>query len=175
MKAAVGAKGKATAPYDCPQSTNVSSPIQQAARRRAAKAYPGQNTDANRPGNGYGDDGFVVPADAPEHGQPFDDEQSDDGFDPVRVAGRPRRPAKPPLGPPITMDEKMDRLNGIHRLVVEDFVVHANREGENIRNDRGLRAQPFTDTIYREMAINFPRGPLLQSLFVLCTLNRQWN
>ena len=110
---------------------------------------------------GYPDDGFVVPDDEGDLGPSFEEEEeeeSDDGFDPIRVAGKPRRPAKPPLGPPITIDEKMERLNEIHRAVVEDFVAHANREGEQIRNDRGLRAQPFTDTIYREMAINFPRG-----------------
>lgn len=156
-------KGAAAASHDYPQSTNVSSPIQQAARRRNARAQPALDARAAH-AHGLHDGDIDVPDgndDDDLYGGAFDEEAeetSDDGFDPVRIAGRPRRPARPPLGPPITMDEKMDRLNEIHRAVVEDFVGQANREGERIRSDRGLRAQPFTDSIYREMAINFPRG-----------------
>jgi len=61
-------------------------------------------------------------------------------------------------------------------MVVDEFMVHAKRESEKVRRscpsclpeaydfkimiDRSLRAQPFTDSILREMAINFPKGKL---------------
>ena len=153
-KAPARGTGVAAVRADYPQSTNVSSPVQQATRRRVARRQ--QYDDADESGiNEYVNDGFVVLDDEALLAASDDDQ---DGFESIREAGRPRKGKKVRLGPPITMDEKMDRLNEIHRAVVEDFVGEASREGERIRNDRGLRAQPFTDGIYREMAINFPRG-----------------
>lgn len=110
-----------------PQSTFVSSPIQQAKRRRRKQTRATPTERAVHP-NGYADDGFVVPDD------PDIDEDSSgsEGFEPVRVAGKSRNAAKLPLGPPITTDESMSKLDGIHRLVVDNFVRVAKIEGEKV-------------------------------------------
>ncbi len=112
---------------DQPQSTFVSSPIQQANRRRRNRTRDAAAEQAMH-ANGYADDGFVV---SDDHDI---DENSDDsdGFEPVRVAGRSKSAVKLPLGPPITTDESMSKLDGIHRMVVEDFVRVAKVEGEKV-------------------------------------------
>ena len=77
--------------------------------------------------NGYERNGFVV---SDGEGQSFEgSDDEDDAFEPVREAGRSARSSrKRQLGPPITTDEKLDRLSATHRLVVEDFVHHAKSE-----------------------------------------------
>ncbi|KAJ6135122.1 Bloom syndrome protein [Penicillium capsulatum] len=86
-----------------PQSTMVSSPIQSATERRPARTQK-----------------RTVRAD-----ESTDDES--DGFEQIRVGGRPHRENVRELGPPITSDQKMDRLDHLHRAVVEDFEVTAKR------------------------------------------------
>lgn len=85
-----------------------------------------------------------------------DDE--DDAFEPVREAGKPAKYRKRELGPPITIDEKLDSLDENHRMVVEDFVHHAKSEMEKIVVAKRLSCHPFTNSVLREMAINFPQN-----------------
>lgn len=122
--------------------------------------------------NEYVRDDFVIRDGEDREPSEMDDE--DDAFEPIRVAGKPERSRRRQLGPPITTDEKLDQLNEIHRMIVEDFVHHAKDEGNSVSQStpnflfevltcqilitKGLKHQPFTDTILREMAIRFPKG-----------------
>ncbi|KZF24361.1 hypothetical protein L228DRAFT_259591 [Xylona heveae TC161] len=142
--------------HEYPQSTNVSSPIQQAASRRKVKQYRYEEKgDAQLHRNGYARDEFVVSDNDPGGAESTD---SDDGFEPIRIAGRSRKAPNKELGPPITTDEKLTSLNAMHVLVLEDFMHHAKLVSNKIIVDKGLRSQPFSDTILREMAINFPKN-----------------
>lgn len=110
--------GVAAAHPDYPASTNVSSPIQAASRRRVlhnAKATP--EPDLHK--NGYAQDGFVV----------GDDDESDafSEMETVREKGASRHISKKPLGPPITTDERIANLPQIHQMVVEDFSIAARQ------------------------------------------------
>ncbi|KAJ6127059.1 DNA helicase ATP-dependent RecQ type [Penicillium sp. IBT 18751x] len=118
-----------------PQSTMVSSPIQSANDRRQARS---QQRSARV-----------------DHSSADEDS---DGFEPVRVVGKQRRDNAREIGPPITSDQKMDQLDHLHRAVVEDFEVTAKRYLQDIVVEKGLRYQPFPDSILREMAIGFPKN-----------------
>ncbi|KAJ5287392.1 Bloom syndrome protein [Penicillium angulare] len=115
-----------------PQSTLVSSPIQSAHHRRQARSQPHETL------------------------LDFSEDDESDGFEPIRVPGKQKRQSRHELGPPITTDQKMDRLDHLHRAVAEDFEVTAKRFLQDIVVERGLRAQPFPDHILRDMAIFFP-------------------
>jgi bloom syndrome protein len=126
-----------------PQSTNVSSPIQAASKRRM-KAMATHDDD---------DDGFVVSD---------DHEDSDsDGFAPVREArNRPsfgQRQATLKLGPPITEDQRLvkAKIGELHKDFIRGFLEDATHLDEQLRNDMGRRKALFTQSIYREMAINW--------------------
>lgn len=85
-----------------PQSTMVSSPIQSANDRRQARTQ--------------------------KRSIPVGDSDDDsDGFEPIRVAGRTGNQSTREMGPPITSDQRLDRLDHLHRAVVEDFEVTAKR------------------------------------------------
>lgn len=131
-------------------STNISSPIQQVARRR--KAAPSKSPFHP---NEYGRNSFVVTSDPDD-----DDYQEDelDDFEPVRTStvSRSRKPRE--LGPPITTDQKLASLSTIHQMVVEGFVEEAKREAQKILVNKNLRVVPFSDTLFREMAISFPQN-----------------
>ncbi|KAF3388989.1 ATP-dependent DNA helicase hus2/rqh1 [Penicillium rolfsii] len=118
-----------------PQSTMVSSPIQSAHDRRQARSQ--------------------------HRSKRINDSSTDDesdGFEPLRVAGRTRNETGHAVGPPITIDQKMERLDHLHRAVVEDFEVTAKRYLQEIVVEKGLRSQPFPDHILRDMAITFPKN-----------------
>ncbi|KAJ5595045.1 Bloom syndrome protein [Penicillium hispanicum] len=140
VRVSPSAKNKASRPakprsgsQGYPQSTMVSSPIQSANDRRQARTQKrAPRVDSS-------------------------DEDESDGFEEIRVAGRPRRDHTRELGPPITSDQKMDGLDHLHRAVVEDFEVTAKRYLQDIVVEKGLRAQPFPDHILRDMAITFPK------------------
>ena len=107
---------------DYPASTNVSSPVQAKSRRRVQQL---QRNDQQ----GYdSDNGFIVADDEMDETS----EESEDGFEPLREAGKPRAEAKRRLGPPITTDEKMKGLNAIHQAVVEDFMHNAKEVSKNV-------------------------------------------
>ncbi|KAJ6028474.1 Bloom syndrome protein [Penicillium herquei] len=118
-----------------PQSTMVSSPIQSANERRQARSQQrGVRLDFSN------------------------DSDESDGFEPIRVPGKQKQQNGHELGPPITTDQKMDRLDHLHRAVVEDFEVTAKRYLQEIVVEKGLRAQPFPDHLLRDMAISFPKN-----------------
>lgn len=164
-----------------PLSTNVSSPMQAASRRRIAQ-YRKPDTNPSLHLNGYARDGFVASDDDKNERNESDDE-SDPAFEDIREAGKPRKSKKRQLGPPITTDEKLERLNHTHRHIVDNFVFEAKRESDKvcagnrsfhiskcladhlqILISKNLRAHPFTDTVLREMAINFPKGILIHCI-----------
>lgn len=66
------------------------------------------------------------------------DEDSDECFEPVREAGKSRSRKKQALGPPIMTDEKLEKLNPTHRMVVDDFMCQAKKESENVCLNRGV-------------------------------------
>ncbi|KAL3460449.1 hypothetical protein BJX64DRAFT_184819 [Aspergillus heterothallicus] len=115
-----------------PQSTNVSSPIQAANRRRLARYRHGAGNET--------------------------DGDESEGFEPVRGAGNPARKEKALPGPPITQDHRFDQLDPLHKVVAEDFMAYAKDYCQNLVLDKGLRNQPFTDTILREMVMVFPKN-----------------
>jgi bloom syndrome protein len=51
----------------------------------------------------------------------------------------------------------MESLDDIHQSVVEEFVLKGREECHMIMMQKGLKSQPFTDVMLREMAIRFPR------------------
>ncbi|PLN81786.1 RecQ family helicase MusN [Aspergillus taichungensis] len=116
-----------------PQSTNVSSPVQAANKRRLARYRYDEPQGAS------------------------DSERDSDGFERIRVAGKQRREKKRSPGPPITQDVRFDRLDPLHKAVAEDFMVYAKNYCQELMINKGLRNQPFTDTVLREMVIVFPR------------------
>lgn len=93
-----------------PQSTNVSSPVQSANRRRLDRY---KYTDA------ASDDS--------------DSDMDSDGFEKVRVAGRKERKGKNLPGPPITQDHRFDQLDTLHKTVAEDFMVYAKNYCQSVR------------------------------------------
>ncbi|KAL4979049.1 hypothetical protein BDW66DRAFT_148541 [Aspergillus desertorum] len=117
-----------------PQSTNVSSPVELANPRRLER-YRYADSAANE----------------------SDTNLDSDGFEKVRIAGRRERKKKNLPGPPITQDDRFDQLDHLHRAVAEDFMVYAKNYCQEVVMDKGLRNQPFSDTILREMAMVLPR------------------
>jgi bloom syndrome protein len=126
--------GVKAAQEDHPTSTNVSSPVQAMSKRRTARKPPTVFEDS--------------------------DEEDEDisSFAPVRDHGVRTPSRRRQVGPPITTDKKLERLNPTHRHIVEDFVDSAKRQSQNIMMQMSLKQQPFSDTVLREMAINFPQS-----------------
>ncbi|KAF7116474.1 hypothetical protein CNMCM5793_004762 [Aspergillus hiratsukae] len=116
---------------EAPQSTNVSSPVQSANRRRLAQYRCQRDSDG---------------------------EMESDGFEPIRIAGKPRHEARRSPGPPITGDQRFDILDSLHKTVAEDFMFYAKRFCQDLILNKNLRNQPFSDGILREMAIVFPKN-----------------
>lgn len=119
--------GVAAAYPDYPASTNVSSPVQGASRRRAKQKYK-ENIAFDLPRNQFAEDDFVVNDDDLAES----DDESDD-FEPVRKKGASRSSKKRRLGPPITVDEKMESLNEIHQIIVENFLDRAKQQSQKAR------------------------------------------
>ncbi|PPJ57788.1 hypothetical protein CBER1_00116 [Cercospora berteroae] len=135
------------APKELPMSTNVSSPLQGPSKRGQASV---QTKLKRRQIDGYEDDGFVV------------EDESDDGFAPIRVA-KPANPArKAPakgLTAPIATDEMMDNLDPIHRDIVDHFVAEAEKKLKVIMKKQKLTWLPFNRTMLRTMFINITDTP----------------
>lgn len=123
---------------ELPASTNVSSPVQAAAKRK--KATKKTNIDHH--------DAFIASDDETE-----DDDE--DAFEPVREVGRVPKSNTRQLGPPITSDVIMDSLDEVHRALVEQFVEEADAKCKDIMKRKSLRFQPFTTSMLRDMAIGF--------------------
>ncbi|GAB7352207.1 hypothetical protein MBLNU459_g2681t2 [Dothideomycetes sp. NU459] len=134
-------------------STNVSSPIQNMARRKNVMA--GKSTLRS---DNYARNAFIVSDEEDDDYEDEDDESDDGTFEPIRTTISSRTNRTRELGPPITTDEKLESLNSIHRDVVEAFVDEAKKEGQKILLSKNLRSPPFTDTVLREMAISFVKN-----------------
>ncbi|KAL2815786.1 hypothetical protein BDW59DRAFT_13520 [Aspergillus cavernicola] len=119
---------------DLPESTNVSSPVQSANRRRLAR-YQYTNAEEDE----------------------SDSARDSEGFGRIRIAGKKERSESNLPGPPITQDHRFDQLDPLHKAVAEDFMVYAKAYCQDLVLQKGLRNQPFTDTILREMVIFFPK------------------
>ena len=140
--------GKARA-IDHPMSTNVSSPAQAMTKRKATRPER-----ARAAVDSYKDPRAI--ASDSEDGDYAEDTDSNDGFEPVRQGPVARINRVSRTGPPITTDEKMDRLDDVHRDVVEQFVQDGKQLGQKLLMKHSLREVPFSETILREMAISFP-------------------
>ncbi|GFF39559.1 ATP-dependent DNA helicase hus2/rqh1 [Aspergillus udagawae] len=116
---------------EAPQSTNVSSPVQSANRRLLAQYRYQRDSDG---------------------------EMDSDGFEQIRIAGKPRHEARRSPGPPITSDQRFDSLDSLHKTVAEDFMFYAKNFCQDLVLKKNLRNQPFSDGILREMAIVFPKN-----------------
>ncbi|KAF2835866.1 ATP-dependent DNA helicase, partial [Patellaria atrata CBS 101060] len=142
--------GVAAAKESYPISTNVSSPVQAASRRRKARnseeVYEGMHS------NGYGMDSFVVGNDIND-----DDDDESDGFEPVRERQTRRKATQTHLGPPITINEEMEQVEPIHKDFVENFVIEAEKKCKDILHKKNLREVPFTNTILRRMIIHWTK------------------
>jgi len=144
-----------------PLSTNVSSPVEEVAKRRK----PAQDAQKGAlHASGYERDNFVVSdPDDETYGNAASADESDAyddvDFAPIRHRGQLRREKTRELGPPIVVDSTMSGLNDIHRMVVDNFVQEAKTKCSEIMMARALRATPFTDTQLREMAIRFTETP----------------
>lgn len=140
---------------DLPESTYLSSPIQQAMTNRKQTRQP-QVTGVFKK---YARDGGFVVDDEEDEDYMDEDDDEDDGFEPVREGGRPLRAQPPPppkrVGQRITSDATMESLSEMHRFVVEDFVQKAKGIAEKIQNNNFMHTVPFSDTVLRQMAIHF--------------------
>ena len=122
-------KGAPAAQQEYPQSTNVSSPMQAATKRRVTKRTQVLGTAALQP-NRHVRDASGMSDDASSCYRSGDD--SEDAFEPTSEL-LSLREQKRRLGPPITIDEKLKSLDSTHRMVVDDFMVHAATENERVR------------------------------------------
>ena len=170
--------GVAASHADYPASTNVSSPILAASRRRvkqhnkrpAINEYEYRQYLPSKDENGLitSDNDADIVDHIPDDLAEFQSMSEEDEF----LEATWKR-----LGPPITVDEKIARLNDIHQMVVEDFLENAKRQSQKVSSrpqrqfmeidycqlmiDKKMRGHPFTDTVLREMAINFPHSRLI--------------
>ncbi|KAF1824979.1 ATP-dependent DNA helicase, partial [Dissoconium aciculare CBS 342.82] len=123
---------------ELPTSTNVSSPVQAATKRKKAASKAGLHQH----------DAFIASDDETE-------DDDDDAFEPIREVGKTPISTVRQLGPPITSDLVMDSLNDVHRALVEQFVEEADAKCKDIMKKKSLRFQPFTTSILRDMVIGF--------------------
>jgi bloom syndrome protein len=110
-----------------PQSTNVSSPVQQTARKR--KVREKKDSDLPLLPSGYLHNDFVVPDDECDTDPESSDEEA---FEPVRIKGVATKTSKKALSAPITTDQEMAALNPIHRDIVEQFLILAKKQSEEV-------------------------------------------
>lgn len=115
--------GAAISRPEYPLSTNVSSPIQAVSRRRVQQQRPQVASDLNE----YSHDDFVI-----SDNDYADSDDESDRFEPVREAGKPERSNARKLGPPITIDEKLEGVDPAHRFVIDDFLVRAKKESDSV-------------------------------------------
>lgn len=139
-------KMKARAKPDMPLSTYVSSPVPGRAGRAKTLGSKARATKQVITENSESDEDFIG-----------SDDDSEDGFAPVRVQNRQTKLTRTKqLGPPITTDEKLDKLPEVHKMVLEDFVAAAKDVCKKLITSGRTRGVAFTDTQLREMAISWP-------------------
>lgn len=116
---ATRAPGLAAARQEHPLSTDVSSPVQSTSKRRnpqRAQAQPRSDLRTNE----YSQDDFVR-SDNENECNEFDD-QSERDFELIGEFEEIGRSRKRPIGPPITTDDKFEKLNPVHQMIVVDFM-----------------------------------------------------
>lgn len=123
------ATGVAAARSEFPLSTNVSSPVQEYSRRRNRRGKESAPARVQEE-EAASDDDFIDNREIVET-----DDDSSDGFALASEKGKSKVRSKRVLGPPITVDERFDALNSIHKMVVDDFVVNAKEEGKRVSRD----------------------------------------
>ena len=102
--------------------------MQQATRRHRARE---QNNDNDLPllPSGYLHNDFVIPD---EYNSDYEDSDDTEAFEPVRVKGTATKSSKRALSARITTDQEMAALNPIHRDIVEQFLILAKKESEEV-------------------------------------------
>ncbi len=132
--------GVAASHPEFPGSTNISSPIQAASRCRAGKISEAAPTLELHKFKYSRNVDSVLSDDEDEYEGAIDeaDDDSEEDFEPQRVKGKTRIVKRRPLGPPITTDEKIERLNTIHQIVVDGFLNTAKDEGRRVSPTEGL-------------------------------------
>ncbi|CZT15327.1 uncharacterized protein RCC_01188 [Ramularia collo-cygni] len=152
-KAVASKSKKAAGPKrrELPMSTNVSSPLHGASRRKKS-AQSGEMH-----ANGYKKDNFIVSDAEEEEFYQDADTESDDGFAPVIDARKPRQkaPAARGLGTRITTDEVISSLSEVHQIVLEDFMSLAEKKCKEIQKKKGLMMVPFTNTMLQHMVVHW--------------------
>lgn len=139
-------------------STNVSSPVRQPPPKRNIRDYKFNKDSAegaaysklNARRNGYEAGNFVIPD---------DDDEDEDDFEPIRQS-KPKTTIKKSktLGCPITVDERIAGLDETQKDILDHFMSEAKALARKILIEKGLRNQPFSDTILREMGLDLPQG-----------------
>ncbi|KAF8866541.1 hypothetical protein BDZ45DRAFT_610618 [Acephala macrosclerotiorum] len=120
-------------------STAVTSPLAPSSRKnQPAKQRYEEDDDVES-------DNFIAP----------DSEDEENAFERMPARGRSRLNAVEKLGPPITLDDRMAALSGIHRDVIHQFVDEAKKLEERIRNKTSARKPFFTEANLREMVIRW--------------------
>lgn len=128
-----GATGVRAALDDYPASTNVSSPIQPRSKRNVAR-----------------------PARTLESSEDDEGDQESDGFAPVKEYGAPRIQKKLRMGPPITKDRTLAKLDDAHQHVLGVFMEEARNAVQTIMNRNNLQQRQVTNSLLREIGIKFP-------------------
>ncbi|TGO09009.1 hypothetical protein BTUL_0183g00250 [Botrytis tulipae] len=153
-------KAKKQAP---PPSTLLTSPVTQSQSRYSRKGKERHVEDED-----ISDDDFH-PSTYPQHDPPASDSvESSDGegyFEPTRGSSRTMRGVRQTsrIGPPITVDEEMKRLDPVHQDVVIAFVRDAKMLEEDLRNKNNHRKPYFTEVEFRRMAIRWTTNTTLMS------------
>lgn len=88
--------------------------------------------------------------------QPLPNIISDHDNDDISDDEVPRN-GKRQTGTPITVDKELASLNSTHLHVLEDFMEKAKEKSKEIKFEKSLKQQPFSETVLRKMAISFPR------------------
>ena len=102
--------------------------MQKTTRRRRAREE--DESDLPLLPSGYLHNDFVIPDEECDSGQ--EDSDYDEAFGPVRIRGVATKSPKRTLSAPITTDQEMAALNPIHRNIVEQFLILAKRESEEV-------------------------------------------
>ena len=129
----VGATGVRAALDDYPASTNVSSPVQPRSKRKLAR-----------------------PARAVESSDDEEEDQDSDGFAPVKEYGVPIVQKKSRMGPPITKDRALAKLDDAHQHVLEVFMEEARNAVQMIMDRNKLQQRQVTNSLLREIGIKLP-------------------
>ncbi|KAF7958714.1 hypothetical protein EAE96_002248 [Botrytis aclada] len=144
-----------------PPSTLLTSPITQSQSRYSRKGKERHVEDED-----ISDDDFH-PSTYPQHDPPASDSvessEEEDYFEPTRGSNRKMRGIRQTsrIGPPITADEEMERLDPVHQEVVIAFVRDAKKLEEDLRNKNNHRKPYFTEVEFRRMAIRWTTSTTL--------------